>query len=271
MNPMNKDDFMEILHGNVEKIYENNRLYLTVPDFFGDGLTLKLVVASPHEGFYVIHDDGSAVAALRSRLPREEWNAPGLAYSGENQRVYAGLPQDVHFYAYLGRLVTIANADLFYKRLDCPLNGMCPSEFYEREGEAEPFDPDVFLNMVNEGLRARERPDGSLRLRHPFSYPNPETSTTGGLLLRREGDEIVITDSSVPGIEGSVLECFLYHYDYLSDYAKEAQPYFDRFGGRITGENSFEFRTPVSDLRKGLYRVYSLTTVLSLFGTFIPF
>ncbi|MBO5747355.1 MAG: hypothetical protein J6S13_09775 [Clostridia bacterium] len=251
-----------------------DRVTLVFPEFFGVvGEALKVTVVR-YDGLYYIHDNECTLKRLFEKVNSPEKYSEVLQsiksnLSFDGRRVIARFADARGLLRYLGILLLVANADLYYDRLDEPgLNSDCgvvlPSE--------ESFEAFDFSELLK-GLKQRvycsfdENCGTKLTVGLPYSLNDENAS----FLIETFEDRSARLSDARKGEVGEIFDSFFFGNDSLEPYKDYINSVCEGFGVLFDGRNLYlptNGNTP-DEVFRALFKFMNVAVVLSEFGRII--
>ncbi len=261
------EELAEIFFNNIETKKDGNVITLKFPEFFGEtDLSVSIHKAN---GIYYIHDNGCAIKHLskhvsdKNKLERVLKRVCANCWiSGCNITGVAGNARS--FLCYLQMLVFIANADLFYTRLERPMYYRDKEYIYVDEKNAMPIDEAEYLEKLKGGIGFNYDEDKGLYCWLDMTYAL--FSTRAAFLIDTlDSKRIRISDYRKGKIEGEIFEAFYWNNDELILHHKYVCKLINRFGGDFDGENVY-LTEEQENVCTAFYKFFNMAVLLSEYG-----
>jgi len=257
----------EQLISYVKTDFSDNVLKLIVPGFFG----ANDLVVSIHsvDGIYYLSDNGCAIKHLRERVndDRKAEETVNRCISERfvvNNSVTGVFTDERRFLRYLQNLIFIANADLFYDRIENKLDLEDENYCYNDENFAEQFDCDNVLGILKKCFRFGYDKNEGVFVNFSTGYAS-FSKNISFLLEVVDESRIRISDSRKGKTEGEIFEAFYWLYNDITPYTDFIRGFADRFGAVLEDKNIY-----LTDVRKNwlpaLLRFINTAVLLSEFG-----
>ncbi len=251
-----------------------DRVVLVFPDFFGaEGESLKITVVR-YDGLYYVHDNECTLKRLFEKVNAHEKYLEVLQsiksnMSFDGRRVIARFTDARGLLHYLGILLLVANADLYYDRLDEPgLNSDCGVKLPSAE-EFESFDFGTLLNDLKERIYCRydENCGTKLTVGIPYSLNDEYASF---LIESFENRSARISDAR-KGNTGEIFDSFFFGNDSLQSYSDYINRVCEGFGVLFDGRNLYlpTNGNTLDEVFRALFKFMNVAVVLSELGRII--
>ena len=216
-------------------------LHITIPFFFGED-HLKLSIHKI-DGSYHVNYNGCAMKHLKKNVDTQEKYERILKKVCNEQWIREGhvtdcFSQTYYFFMYLHRLVLIANADLFYSRMDKRRYDGFDRCYYQSEEKAEVFEAEELLRELKKSIGIHYDEYKGLLMWSGISYVN-STRNACYLLETLDDKRVKISDGHKGHWEGFIFENFEWVCGDVKQHSRTIKKYAKRFGVVFEGEDVY--------------------------------
>ena len=251
-----------------------DRVTLVFPNFFGaKGASLKVTVVR-YDGLYYAHDNENTLKRLLDKVGSAEKYSEvqksiknNLSFDG--RRVIARFADARGLLHYLEILLLVANADLYFDRLDEPgLNSDC-GVVLPPEESFEAFDFNELLSGLKERVYCSfdENSGTKLTVGIPYSLNDEYAS----FLIETFDDKSARISDARKGEVGEIFDSFFFGNDSLDCYKDYINRVCEGFGVLFDGRNVYlpTDGNTVDEVFEALFKFMNVAVVLSEFGRII--
>jgi len=252
---------------NIKTELKDNILEIQIPFFFGIS-NLLLSVHCVDETYY-LHDNGCAIKHLKSHLDNAQKLERILSKVCSKQwiknGIITGFFTDVrYFFIFLQYLIFIANADLFYTRLEKQIYSKDTANQYLDSSYAKPFDPTPLLKKLKDSFRFGYDKNIGLFFNIATTYSLFSTHVSFQLETLYD-DSIRISDSRKGKTEGEIFEAFYWLHNDISPYQQFVEKFANRFSVKFEDGNIYSY-TNTEKLFQNLFNFINTAILLSEIG-----
>lgn len=244
-----------------------NIAVLKFPNFFG-AANLKLSIHKAKD-IYHIHDNGCTIQYLSKQLGDQRKLERVLkkvchCCRISNRRIVGNFVTARSFLYYLQRLILIANADLYYTKLQEVFYPEDTSDTYIDAKNADPMDICALLRELKSSINFHYDENQGLYYWLETSYPFADVRCTYQIETLDQ-HFVHIRDARKGNTQGQVFEAFYWDNDNIARYSKFIIKITDRFGCKFNGTD-IGITDKKDQIFRAMLRFFSACVILSEFG-----
>lgn len=261
------EELRELLFKSIKKSTDGKVITLKLPRFFGSS-DLKVSIHQA-KGRYYINDNGCAKKYLLKRLGDKQKCERVLSkicspYWINKNNITGYFTNANGFFAFLKRVVFIANADLYYTRANL---GACKREkgyAYIPANKAEPLDEAKLIDLLKSGVGSNYDKNRGLYIWFD-AHCTLSSSRVFFQIETLEDNLIRFSDLKKGQYEGEIFEEFYWCNSDITPYKKSVESINARFGADFDGKNIY-LTEKQENYSKAVFKFFNLAIIFSEFG-----